>query len=81
MKKALVILLALMMIVSVCLVSCKDEDDKTQNPDNTPTQDQSPENPDNPKPGEDKPGNNDGGGLQVGEDDDDGKWGDFIPYN
>lgn len=81
MKKTLAILLAMLMIIGIFLISCKGEDDHTNNPVDNPTEEQTPNDSNDQNPGDKKPGDNQGGGLQVGEDDDDGKWGDFIPYN
>ena len=80
MKKTLAILLVLMMFIGIFLVSCKGEDDQTRKPEDNSTEDQTPSDPDNQTPGDAKP-DDQKGGLQVGEDVDDGKWGDFIPYN
>ncbi len=84
MKKTIAILLAMMMVFSFCLVSCKgtdSDDDKGDGIEDT-TPDNGTEKPDDPKPGDDTSGGDkdDEGGLVVGEDDDDGKWGAFIPY-
>lgn len=73
MKKTIAILLAFVMILGVCLVSCKGKDADTDVDQNQP-------DPDVGIPGSGEKPPSGSGGLQVGEDPGESKWGDFVPY-